>query len=95
MKLDLSTVKRLADLARLEFDQKSSEAMLVDLNKMLEFVEKLNELDTEGVEPLIYMVDEINVMREDEVKGEVSKDEALLNAPKKDSDYFRVPKVIE
>ena len=61
---------------------------------MLAFIEKLNELDTTNVEPLIYMSDEVNVMREDDVKTEITQDEALKNAPKHDSDYFKVPKVI-
>ena len=62
---------------------------------MLGFIEKLNELDTTNVEPLIYMSDEVNVLREDDVKHDISQDEALKNAPKHDSDYFKVPKVIE
>ena len=65
------------------------------MNRMLSFVEKLNELDTKGVEPLIYMTDESNVLREDVVKETITQKEALLNAPKKDSDYFKVAKVIE
>jgi aspartyl-tRNA(Asn)/glutamyl-tRNA(Gln) amidotransferase subunit C len=56
--------------------------------------EKLNEVDTEGVEPLIYMSDNENVLREDEVVQSISHEDALKNAPKKDSDFFRVPKVI-
>ena len=62
---------------------------------MLGFIEKLNELDTTDVEPLIYMSDEVNVLREDDVKHDISQDDALKNAPKHDSDYFKVPKVIE
>jgi aspartyl-tRNA(Asn)/glutamyl-tRNA(Gln) amidotransferase subunit C len=69
--------------------------MINDMNRMLAFVDKLNELPTEGVEPLIYMVDEVNVLREDVVKQEITREEGLKNAPKHDSDYFRVPKVIE
>jgi aspartyl-tRNA(Asn)/glutamyl-tRNA(Gln) amidotransferase subunit C len=66
-----------------------------DMNRMLSFVEKLNELDTKGVEPLIYMTDESNVLREDVVKETITQKEALLNAPKKDSDYFKIAKVID
>lgn len=94
MKLDKATVEKLAHLARLEFSDAEKEEMLSDLNKMMAFVDKINELDLEGVEPLIYLTDEENVMRKDEVKGQVSKDEALKNAPDKDTDYFRVPKVM-
>lgn len=95
MKLDKATVEKLAHLARLEFSENEKEEMLSDLNKMMAFVDKINELDLEGVEPLIYLTDEENVMRKDEVKGQVSKDEALKNAPDKDTDYFRVPKVLK
>ena len=66
-----------------------------DMNKMLSFVEKINALDLDGVEPLAYMSDEVNVFRKDEVKQDISHDEALKNAPDKDTDYFRVPKVIK
>jgi len=95
MKIDNETVDKIAHLARLEFDDKSKQQMINDMNNMLAFVEKLNELDTSNVEPLIYMSDEVNVLREDEVISEITQQEALKNAPKKDSDYFKVPKVIE
>ncbi|MFN3529083.1 MAG: Asp-tRNA(Asn)/Glu-tRNA(Gln) amidotransferase subunit GatC [Bacteroidia bacterium] len=95
MKIDLNTVDRLAHLARLEFDEQTKSQMLDDMNRFLEFAEKLNELDTAEVAPLIYMNDDQNVMRKDEVIQELSHEEALKNAPKRDSDFFRVPKVIE
>lgn len=95
MKIDKDTVDKIAHLARLEFDNDSKEAMVKDMNNMITFVEKLNELDTNNIEPLIYMSDEVNVFREDEVKHDITQEEALKNAPKKDSDYFKVPKVIE
>ncbi|MBI3500370.1 MAG: Asp-tRNA(Asn)/Glu-tRNA(Gln) amidotransferase subunit GatC [Bacteroidetes bacterium] len=94
-KINESTVDKLATLARLEFNGKEKEEIINDLNRMLEFVGKLNELDTTGIEPLIYMNDEKNILREDEVKQIISQKEALRNAPKKDSDYFKVPKVVE
>lgn len=89
------TVDKLANLSRLEFNGKEKEEIIHDLNRMLDFVSKLNELDTSSVEPLIYMNDQKNVLREDEVKQTISQKEALSNAPKKDSDYFKVPKVVE
>lgn len=95
MKIDKETVDKIAHLARLEFENEAKEQIIKDMNNMLTFVEKLNELDTSKVEPLIYMSDEVNVLREDEVKQEITQDEALKNAPKKDSDYFKVPKVID
>lgn len=94
-KIDKDTVDKLATLSRLEFNGREKEEIINDLNKMLAFVSKLNELDTTNVEPLIYMNDEKNVLREDEVKQTISQKEALSNAPKKDSDYFKVPKVVE
>jgi aspartyl-tRNA(Asn)/glutamyl-tRNA(Gln) amidotransferase subunit C len=95
-KIDYKTVDEVAHLARLEFaDDAAKNEMVSDMNRMLAFVEKLNELDTKGVEPLIYMTDESNVLREDVVKETISQKEALLNAPKKDSDYFKAPKVID
>ena len=95
-KIDHKTVDEVAHLARLEFvDEKAKDEMVNDMNRMLTFVEKLNELDTKGVEPLIYMTDESNVLREDVVKETITQKEALLNAPKKDSDYFKAPKVID
>ena len=95
-KIDHKTVDEVAHLARLEFiGEKAKDEMANDMTRMLAFVEKLNELDTTGVEPLIYMTDESNVLREDVVKDTITQKEALLNAPKKDSDYFKAPKVID
>lgn len=95
MKVDHKTVDEIAHLARLEFGAGAKDQIVNDMNRMLSFVEKLNELDTKGVEPLIYMTDESNVLREDVVAETITQKEALLNAPKKDSDYFKVAKVIE
>lgn len=95
MQIDLQTVEKLAELAKLEFNEEEKQEILADLNRILTFVDKLNELDTTGVEPLVYMNDEMNILRPDVVKQEITHEEALLNAPKKDSDYFRVPKVLE
>jgi aspartyl-tRNA(Asn)/glutamyl-tRNA(Gln) amidotransferase subunit C len=94
-KIDIKTVEEVAHLARLEFTEEGKTDILNDMNRMLAFVDKLNEMDTDGVEQLIYMTDEKNVMREDEPKDTISQKEALKNAPKKDSDYFKVPKVID
>ena len=66
-----------------------------DLQKMISFIEKLNELDTSGVEPLLFMTDEVNVLRDDEVKGSIARKDGLLNAPLKDEEFFKVPKVIK
>lgn len=92
--IDLKTVDEIAHLARLEFDDEAKKEILNDMNRMLAFVDKLNELDTKDLEPLIYMTEERNVLRADEVDQTLTQEEALKNAPKKDSDYFKVPKVI-
>lgn len=95
MKISKEEVKKLAHLARLEFSEAEIEEMQSDMDKILGFVDKISELDLEGVEPLIYMSDERNVLRTDEVEQLITKDEALKNAPDKDTDYFRVPKVLK
>lgn len=95
MTTDIQTIRSLAHLARLEFDETKEQEMLTDLNKILNWVDKLSELNTENIEPLIHMTEEVNVMREDIAQNTVTHEEALRNAPKKDSDYFRVPKVLE
>lgn len=94
MKLDKETVNHLAHLARLEFNEAEQERMLADMDKILGFVAKIEGLNLDGVEPLKYVSDEVNVLRADEVRQDVSKEDALRNAPDADSDYFRVPKVI-
>lgn len=93
MQVDKKLVDKLADLAKLNFNEAEEEEIISDLNKMVDFVDTLKEIPVEGVEPLIYMNEDINVMREDEVKMEITKKEALKNAPLADSDYFKVPKV--
>ncbi len=95
MKIDNELVDRLSELSKLEFDEQGKEGLKKDLQKIFDLVEKLKEVDVEGVEPLVYMTDEKNVLRKDVVKDTVSKEEALLNAPQRDSDYFKVPKVIK
>jgi aspartyl-tRNA(Asn)/glutamyl-tRNA(Gln) amidotransferase subunit C len=95
MEVNDALVEKLAHLARLKFDDAEKQEIKADLQRMIVFVEKLNELDLEGVEPLLHMSDEVNVLREDEVKGSVSRSEALKNAPMHDEQFFKVPKVIK
>lgn len=95
MKIDNKTVDNIAYLSRLEFEKVAKEEIINDMSRMLEFIDKLNELDTSDVDPLIYMVDETNILREDNSEQTINQKEALKNAPKKDSDYFKVPKVVE
>lgn len=94
MKIDNTLINRLAELSKLEFDDAAKVKIENDLQNILNLVEKLNEVDVTGIDPLIYLTDEKNILREDIVQGEVSKEEALSNAPLADSDYFKVPKVI-
>jgi aspartyl-tRNA(Asn)/glutamyl-tRNA(Gln) amidotransferase subunit C len=95
MKIDRTLLDKIAHLSRLEFDEKDAEKMMMDMTAIVDWVEKLKEVDTDNVEPLTTMSHEINVLREDEVEEHLSHERALKNAPKKDSDYFRVPKVLE
>jgi aspartyl-tRNA(Asn)/glutamyl-tRNA(Gln) amidotransferase subunit C len=92
--IDNATIDKLANLARLEFNDSEKEAIKKDLSKILSYVEKLNEIDTTGVEPLIHISDEVNVLRND-VAETISQQEALKNAPDKNSDYFKIPKVLD
>ena len=95
MEVNDALIEKLAHLSRLEFNSKEKNEIKNDLQKMIAFVEKLNELDISGVEPLLHMTDEVNVLREDEVKGSIEREEALKNAPEQDGRFFKVPKVIK
>ena len=95
MEVNNELIEKLATLARLEFDDVSREAIKKDLQNILGFVEKINELQLDTVEPLIYITDEENVLRDDEVKQKITHEEAMLNVPVKDSDYIKVPKVLK
>ena len=95
MEVTGALVDKLAHLSRLEFNVAEKEEIKNDLQRMISFVEKLDELDLEGTEPLLHMSSNINVLREDEVKGSIPPDEALKNAPAHDDKFFKVPKVIK
>jgi aspartyl-tRNA(Asn)/glutamyl-tRNA(Gln) amidotransferase subunit C len=94
MEVNDALVENLANLSRLQFNDQDKLDIKKDLEKMIHFVEKLNELDTTGVEPLLHMSANLNILREDEVKGSISREEALKNAPDQDGQFFKVPKVI-
>ena len=95
MRVNNKLVEHLAHLSRLDFDDDSKEKMKFDFEKMLDFVAKLEELDTANVEPLSYMSSELNVLREDKVEQVLTQEQALKNAPVNDTDYIRIPKVID
>ena len=88
-------VEKLAHLARLKFNEEEKQEIKTDLQRMISFVEKLNELNLDGVEPLLHLSDEVNVLREDDIKGSVSREDALKNAPLHDEEFIKVPKVIK
>lgn len=88
-------IEKLANLSRLEFSEEEKQEIKIDLEKMIGFIDKLNELDTTGVEPLLHVSDNVNVFRKDEVKGEIGKEDVFKNAPLHDNDFFKVPKVIK
>ncbi|MFM7661849.1 MAG: Asp-tRNA(Asn)/Glu-tRNA(Gln) amidotransferase subunit GatC [Bacteroidota bacterium] len=94
MKITDEIVNHIAHLARLEFIGEEKQEIKQDMEKIINFMDALNSIDTSGVEPLIFMSDEVNVLREDVTDETISKNDALKNAPKKDSDYIRIPKVL-
>ena len=95
MKITEETVDHIAHLARLEFEGERKVAIQSDLERIITFMDKLQEVDTENVEPLIFMSTEINRVREDIPADTVTQEQALKNAPQRDSDYFRIPKVLD
>jgi aspartyl-tRNA(Asn)/glutamyl-tRNA(Gln) amidotransferase subunit C len=95
MELNDAMIDKLAHLARLQFNDTEKQEIKNDLQRMIAFVEKLNELDLTGIEPILHMSDEINVLREDEISGSISREDALKNAPLHDDKFFKVPKVIK
>jgi aspartyl-tRNA(Asn)/glutamyl-tRNA(Gln) amidotransferase subunit C len=94
MELNKEITQKIADLARLEFDEQELTSIQKDLEQMIGFVEKLNEIDTQGIAPLTHITAEDNRLREDEIKGSIDNATALLNAPSHEGPFFTVPKVI-
>jgi aspartyl-tRNA(Asn)/glutamyl-tRNA(Gln) amidotransferase subunit C len=88
-------IDKLANLSRLELKEDEKEEMKIELEKMIGFIDKLNELDTTGVKPLLHMSDNLNIFRKDEVSGQISKEDVFRNAPLHDDNFFKVPKVIK
>ena len=94
MKINEILISKIEHLARLELSDAEREGIRNDLNSILQMVEKMNELNTDNVEPLIYINNQQNVWREDKVQGQVSQKDALRNAPDKNEQFFKVPKII-
>jgi aspartyl-tRNA(Asn)/glutamyl-tRNA(Gln) amidotransferase subunit C len=95
MQIDKALILRLEKLARLQLSESEQEKFAADLSNILQMVDKLHEVDTEGVEPLIYVSNTANVFRDDIVQHQLTREQALQNAPKHDGTYFRTPKVID
>jgi aspartyl-tRNA(Asn)/glutamyl-tRNA(Gln) amidotransferase subunit C len=95
MQIDKQTLANIAHLARLQFNETQTEQMIAEMSKILSWMEKLNEINTDEVAPLIHISQEINVLRNDEPQTSLNHEKGLANAPKRDANYFRVPKVIE
>ena len=95
MKADRNLILKLENLARLELTDTEREKLQGSLSDILTMVEKLEELNTEGVEPLVYINEEVNILREDIVKNQLSQSDALKNAPDHNKTHFKVPKVID
>lgn len=92
MNISDELISKLAELSKLDFEGSEKEAIRQDLQRMLDFVQSLMEVDTENTEPLIHVTDEVNRFSPDEPVTDITRAEALKNAPDADSDYFRVPK---
>ena len=95
MTIDSSVVKKIADLSKLKFDKNQESHLVKELNNILDWVDKLQEVETSDIEPMLSVFNEKMVMRNDEVAQSFNVDKLLQNSPRKDSDFFVVPKVIE
>ena len=93
MKVDKNTLDKIAHLSRLEIEPQNEKPLLESLSDILTWVEKLNELDTENVEPLTNISQEINAIRQDEVGKHLDRESGLKNAPDHNKEFFKVPKV--
>ena len=95
MTIDLKTVKHISKLARISLDEKKAEKLATDMNSIFEFIEKLNELNTDNVEPLTSVAETTLKFRSDEVKNQNIREQIIKNSPEDNEDFFVVPKVVE
>lgn len=95
MEINEAMIDKLASLSKLDFNPSEKKELIADLQNMLMFVNKLQSLDTDNVEPLLYITDNKNILRADEINSEINRDQALQNARMKDEQFFKVPKVIK
>ena len=95
MTIDLKTVKHISKLARISLDEKKAEKLATDMNSIFEFIEKLNELKTDNVEPLTSVAETTLKFRSDEIKSDNIREQIIKNSPEDNEDFFVVPKVVE
>jgi aspartyl-tRNA(Asn)/glutamyl-tRNA(Gln) amidotransferase subunit C len=95
MNINREMLDKIAHLARLEVKEEDAEKLMADLTTIITWMEKLNEVNTDGIEPVTSMSHEVNAMREDVNQPHIPREQALENAPQKDDAHFRVPKVLE
>ena len=95
MTIDLKTIKHISRLSRISVDDKKADKLAGDLNSIFDFIEKLNELNTDNVEPLTSVAETTLKLRADEVKSENIRDQILKNSPDENEDFFVVPRVVE
>jgi aspartyl-tRNA(Asn)/glutamyl-tRNA(Gln) amidotransferase subunit C len=95
MRIDAAEVEHIARLARLSITEEEKGSLGLQLNNILDYIEKLNELDTSGVPPTSHVLELSNVMREDRPEASLPVDEALGNAPDRVENFYRVPRIIE
>lgn len=95
MKINRESILKLAKLSKLKFNESEMDLISKDLSKMLDFINQLENLDTEGIEPLIHINEEANNWRGDQVGEMLSQKDALSNSPTKDGTYFKLPKVLD
>ena len=95
MSIDLKTIKHISKLSRISVDEKKAEKLAGDLNSIFKFIEKLNELNTDNIEPLTSVAETTLKFRTDEVKNQNIREQIIKNSPEKNEDFFVVPKVVE
>jgi aspartyl-tRNA(Asn)/glutamyl-tRNA(Gln) amidotransferase subunit C len=94
LSIQIKDVDGIAKLAKLSFEEEEKQTFTDQFNQILQFVEKLNELDTQDIPPTYHVLEVKNIMRADEVKESLDREKVLQNAPKRKTDFFSVPKVI-
>ena len=95
MTIDLKTIKHISKLSRISLDDAKANKLAGDLNSIFDFIEKLNELNTDNVEPLTSVAETTLKLRADEVKSKNIRDQILKNSPEENEDFFVVPRVVE